>query len=108
MRYDFIRQQRKAYPVTVLCSVMDVSRSGYYQYLEKDHTMKIDKDFGLLSEIRRIHSETRGSYGSRRTAERLRMQGHPVGRYRARRLMKKAGVSVTHRKKFKKNDGQQA
>lgn len=64
--------------------------------------MKIDKDFGLLSKVRRIHSETRGSYGSRRTAERLRMQGHPVGRYRARSLMKKAGVSVTHRKKFRR------
>ena len=63
--------------------------------------MKIDKDFGLLSEVRQIHSETRGAYGSRRTAERLRSQGHDVGRYRAGSLMKKAGVSVTHRKKFR-------
>jgi len=101
MRYDFIRQQRKAYPVTVLCSVMDVSRSGYYQYLKTDFTVKVDKDFVLLSIIRQIHSETRGSYGSRRTSKRLRSQGHDVGRYRARRLMKKAGVSVTHRKKFR-------
>jgi len=63
--------------------------------------MKIDKDFGLLSDVRRIHNETRGSHGSRRTAERLHMQGHPVGRYRARSLMKKAGVSVKQRKKFR-------
>lgn len=63
--------------------------------------MKIDKDFGLLSEVRQIHSETRGSYGSRRTAERLRILGHPVGRYRAGSLMKKAGLSVKHRKKFR-------
>ena len=55
--------------------------------------MKIDKDFGLLSEVRQIHRETRGSYGSRRTAERLRILGHPVGRYRAGSLMKKAGLS---------------
>ena len=34
-------------------------------------------------------------------SERLRFQGHDVGRYRARSLMKKAGVSVKHRKKFK-------
>jgi len=63
--------------------------------------MKIDKDFGLLSEVRQIHGETRGAYGSRRTSERLRSQGHDVGRYRARSLMKKAGVSVKHRKKFR-------
>ena len=61
--------------------------------------MKIDKDFELLSEVRQIHRETRGSYGSRRTAERLRMKGYPVGRYRAGRLMKKAGVSSMQRKK---------
>jgi transposase InsO family protein len=80
---------------------MEVSRSGYYQYIKAGHTMKMDKDFGLLSEVRQIHGETRGSYGSRRTAERLRRQGYPVGRYRARSLMKKAGVSVKHRKKFR-------
>jgi transposase InsO family protein len=80
---------------------MEVSRSGYYQYIKTGHTMKIDKDFGLLSTVRQIHSETRGAYGSRRTAARLRMQGHNVGRYRANSLMKKAGVSVTRRKKFR-------
>jgi len=73
---------------------MGVSRSGYYQYSGIDHTLKIDKDFELLSEVRQIHKETRGTYGSRRTSERLRAQGHDVGRYRARSLMKKAGVSV--------------
>ena len=30
LRFDFIRQQMKAYPVTVLCKVMQVSRSGLY------------------------------------------------------------------------------
>ncbi len=62
--------------------------------------MNIDKDFELLSEVRQIHRETRGSYGSRRTAERLRMKGYPVGRYRAGSLMKKAGVSSMQRKKL--------
>ena len=33
MRFGFIRQQMKAYPVTVLCKVMEVSRSGFYDYL---------------------------------------------------------------------------
>jgi len=63
--------------------------------------MKVDKDFVLLSIIRQIHSETRGAYGSRRTSKSLRLQGHNVGRYRSRSLMKKAGVSVKCRKKFR-------
>jgi transposase InsO family protein len=79
---------------------MEVSRSGYYQYLKTDHNIKLDNDFGLLSKVRQIHSETRGAYGSRRTSKSLRFQGHDVGRYRARSLMKKAGVFVKRRKKF--------
>lgn len=54
-----------------------------------------------MSKVRQINGETRGAYGSRRTSERLRSQGHDVGRYRARSLMKKASVSVKHRKKFR-------
>jgi transposase InsO family protein len=80
---------------------MEVSRSGYYQYLKTDHNIKIDKDFELMSKVREINGETRGAYGSRRTSEELRSQGHDVGRYRARSLMKKANVSVKHRKRFK-------
>ena len=63
--------------------------------------MKIDNDFILLSIVRQINSETRGAYGSRRTSKRLRSHGHDVGRYRSRSLMKKAGVSAKHRKKFR-------
>jgi putative transposase len=80
---------------------MEVSRSGYYGYLKKGHIIKIDKDFELMSKVRQINGETRGAYGTRRTSESLRSQGYDVGRYRARSLMKKAGVSVKHRKKFK-------
>ena len=80
---------------------MEISRSGYYKYSRTERTLKIDNDFGLLSEVRQIHNETRGAYGSRRTSEKLRSQGHDVGRYRARSLMKKAGVFVKHRRKFK-------
>jgi putative transposase len=80
---------------------MEVSRSGYYQYLKTDNHIKVDKDLVLLSIIRQIHGETRGAYGSRRTSARLRSQGHDVGRYRARSLMKKAGISVKHRRKFR-------
>ena len=62
----------------------------------------MDLDFELITKVRQIHSETRGSYGSRRMSGQLRDDGYDVGRYRARSLMKKAGVSVKRRKKFKK------
>lgn len=102
MRFDFIRQQKKAFPVTLLCKVMRVSRSGFYQYLKYGCVYIMDPDFLLLTKVRRIHANTRGSYGSRRMSKELRDDGHDVGRYRARSLMKKAGVAVKQRKRFKK------
>jgi putative transposase len=81
---------------------MGVSRSGYYKYLKTEHENNIDPDFELIAKVRQIHSDTRGSYGSRRMSGQLRDDGFDVGRYRARSLMKKAGVSVKRRKKFKR------
>jgi putative transposase len=45
--------------------------------------------------------ETRGTYGSHRISAMLRSQWHDVGRYRARSLMKKVGISIKHRRKFR-------
>jgi len=92
----------KAFPVTVLCKVMRVSRSGFYQYLRYGYGHVMDTDFFLLTRARQIHCSTRGCYGSRRMSRQLREDGHDVGRHRARTLMKKAGVAVKRRKRFKK------
>jgi len=81
---------------------MGVSRSGYYKYLKTVHENKMDPDFELIAKVHQIHVDTRGSYGSRRMSGQLRDDGYDVGRYRAGSLMKKAGVSVKRRKKFKR------
>ncbi len=84
---------------------MGVSRSGYYKYLKTEHEYKIDPDFELIAKVRPIHSDTSSSYGSRRISGQLPDDGYDVGRYRARSLMKKAGVSVKRREKLKKITG---
>lgn len=62
----------------------------------------IDEDFKLLSKVREIHKQPKGTYGSRRMSKKLRADGYNVGRYRARTLMKKAKVSYKRRKKFRR------
>ena len=78
-----------------------MSRSGYYNYLKKHSENKIDPDFQLIAKVREIHSQTDRTYGSRRMSNELRKAGNNIGRYRAASLMKKANVSVKHRKRFK-------
>jgi len=81
---------------------MEVSRSGYYHFLKKAQTKQVDKDFELLSQVRHIHKKSRETYGSRRMSQALKAAGYNVGRFRARSLMKKAGLKVRRPKRFKK------
>ena len=53
----------------------------------------------LLARVKEIAAETRQSYGSRRMAKALQEEGFAVGRAKARRLMKEAGVTVKRPKR---------
>lgn len=101
MRYPFIRQQSTAYPITVLCRVMKVCRSCFYEYLKRCKEPKRDiQQECLESRIKAIFLASRSSYGSRRIAKELRNEGQAIGRYRARSLMKKLGLVVKSKKRY--------
>ena len=83
------------WPVSVLCEVLDVSRSGFYGSLQRHAQESGDaEEAALLARVKAIAAETRHSYGSRRMAKQLQDEGFHVGRAKARRLMNKAGVAV--------------
>lgn len=79
----------KAYPVTVLCRVMQVSRSGFYQYFHNKGNQIDPEQIALESSIRSIFSASKATYGSRRIVKGLKSRGYDVGRYRVRGLMHK-------------------
>ena len=54
----------------------------------------------LLAEIRRIHEQSKASYGSPRMTEELRKRGFDASRPRVARLMKQSGIKAVHAKKF--------
>lgn len=88
--------------MTVLCAVMEVSRSGYYDYVQRQVAgIESAQEQALGYRVKTIHEETRGSYGSRRMAKQLQAEGHAVGRYQARSLMRQAGVAVKPKRRFK-------
>jgi transposase InsO family protein len=83
------------WPMTVLCEVLEVSRSGFYTYLHRQKTSVIDvMERALVARVKAIADTTRHSYGSRRMAKQLQDEGFAVGRAKARRLMRQAGVAV--------------
>ena len=103
MRFGFIRRQMKAYPVTVLCKVMRVSRSGFYQYLKRnDQGPERDPaETALKARIQAIFKAHRSKYGARRIMEELNNQGHQIGIYKVRRLMRELGLKAKSPRRYK-------
>lgn len=69
-----------------------MSRSGYYDYLERKPSKKQQLQEQLIVKVKAIARETCDSYGSRRMSQRLKKSGCSAGRTAARTLMKKAGI----------------
>ena len=101
MRYDFIRQERKAYPVTILCKVMEVSRSSFYDYVHRIEGPDDPEETALKTRISAIFKEHRSQYGSRRVLKQLKAEGHQIGRYKVRRLMRELGLKAKSPKRYK-------
>ena len=101
MRYSFIERQKKAFEVGRLCRLLKVSRSGYYDYLERGDSCRLSEEMALIIHAKEIHRLNKGVYGSRRLSQALQAIGYQVGRYRARTLMLKAGIAVKRTKRFK-------
>ena len=84
-----------------MCRVLQVSRSGYYDFLKRSPQPSLGRE-SLLKSVREIFESSYQSYGSRRISESLKQQGLSVGRFQARSLMREAGVVVKRRKSFVK------
>ena len=80
VRFRFVAEHRYLYPVRVLCSVMRVSRSGFYDYLTCARTgpSKREREDAVLREqIGAIFEESGKRYGSPRVHAELRTGDRP-------------------------------
>ena len=92
-------QYQARWPVSVMCEVMQVSRSGFYAYVQRQASADGGaEEAALLMRVQAIAAGTRHTYGSRRMAKPLQDDGLAVGRYNARRLMRQAKLTVQRRK----------
>jgi len=85
-----------------MCLLMGVLRSGYYHYRKNRYNKPVDPEHQeMLGFVKEISDKSKQTYGSRRMQRALNALGYPVGRNKAKKLMKEAGVMVRYRKKHK-------
>jgi putative transposase len=77
----------------VACRVLNVSRSGYYDWRNRPASPREQDNELLLKHIHDVHRESRGTYGSPRVHAELTLGlGLPVNHKRVERLMREAGL----------------
>jgi hypothetical protein len=99
--FGFIAAQRACHPVSLMARVLGVSRQGYLAWSHRPASRRALDDTRLLREIRRIHNESDGTYGSPRIHAQLPREGIRVGRKRVERLMAAAGLQGVPRPRRK-------
>jgi putative transposase len=88
-----------AFPVRTMCRVLDVSPSGFYDWLGHVPSQRKLDDAVLLQRIHAIHAESDGTYGAPRIHAELAEQGQRVGRKRVARLMRQGGIAGVSRRR---------
>ena len=66
MKYAFIEQHRRLWPVSVQCRVLQASAAGYHAHLARrasDAQRQRLSDEALLVHIKALHAETLSTYG---------------------------------------------
>jgi putative transposase len=92
MSFRLIEDHRHAYPVRVLCAVLEVSPAGYYAWRARSPSARSSANAELVAAIRRVHHDSAGRYGSPRVHAALRTQGRGTSRGRIERLMRRHGI----------------
>jgi transposase InsO family protein len=90
--FRFIEVEKANHAIATMCRVLEVSRSGYYAWASRPPSERAVANAVLVVEIRRVHAESDGTYGSRRVHAELRRDGHEVNLKRVERLMRVEGI----------------
>lgn len=72
----------------MMCEHFKVSRSGFYAWHGREPCARHVRDEGLIEQVRRIHADSRGYYGSPRIKHALSQQGTAVSRSTVARVMR--------------------
>ena len=100
MRFAFIDSEKAAYPLRLLCRVLQVSKSGYYAWLRRGPSERALEDEKLRPKVVEAFDRGRGTYGSVRVRREIVAQGFEIGRRRVVRLMGEMGLAGLPARKF--------
>ena len=99
-------RRAEGFPIKAACGVAGVSRQGFYAWQRRceapPRTTGLAKA-ELVGEIRRIHADSGGTYGSPRVTAELARRGRCVNHKRVERLMRLWGIVAVHKRRRRRS-----
>ena len=88
MKFGFVAKHRGAWPVTMVCEALGVSRSGFYAWLTRPRSRRSLGDEVIGQQARLSFADSDRTYGARRVWRDVLEGGHRCGLHRIERLMR--------------------
>ncbi len=103
MRYACIERRRHQHSVRMMCRLLRVSRSGYYDWRHRGESARRCRDRDLLRLIRQVHLDSDGVYGARKVHRELVYLGERCGRHKVAQLMHQDGLKGCPKRRFRRS-----
>lgn len=104
MKYAFIARFRPVWPTRVMCRLLGVSASGFYEWSERAQSARSVANARLLVRIRESFALSQQTYGSPRVWRDLIEAGECCSENRVARLMRQARLSAQPKPRRKPGD----
>jgi putative transposase len=96
-----MRQHRHTWPLLVMCRTLQVSRSGYYAWLQRTPSARFSRRTVLRAAIRRVHADSHEVYGSPRVCAALNQGGVACCVNTVARIMREDGLAAKVKRRFR-------
>ena len=95
-------EEATGHSINRCCELFEVSRAAYYERKKDVPSPRAITDAELTEKIKKVHAESKGTYGYLRVHKALRKDDVEVGKRRVRRLMRQAGLEGRAKKRWRK------
>ena len=101
MKVALIHRHEGQHTVALMCRVLTLSRSGYYDWRGRPPSKRVQANAHLAADIHRVYAEHKARAGAPRVTQHLRDEGQTVGKNRVARVMQAEQLRAKAARKYK-------
>jgi len=92
VKYAFIDAHQDSFSIRRMCTLLQVSPSGYYDYRDRESSARAKRNASITEKIKAIHTRSKGVYGSPRIQAALEREGEKVAIGTVKKIMQREGL----------------